>query len=254
MKKRTDGQITGLAGELFIAAEQLKRDLQVTPFDFPGDQRIVTYKCSYEPAKVFAWQPRCPSILSMVKVAEYVAGRRCAVFALRKLGELQKAIPRDQWGAPVWPLGVTGSISHSGGVAISSVCRQSHFLGLGIDVEEVMSKELADEIRETLMSPDELKQFGCRSLEDITAVFSLKESAYKATRALPGAPRTILDTSVLRLEPSGLAIVHVPSDRGGLCLEGRTQQEGGCVYSAVVLPPVESFSIKSRESVSMEGF
>ncbi|MFC4031374.1 4'-phosphopantetheinyl transferase [Streptomyces polygonati] len=68
--------------------------------------------------------------------AEYAAGRACARAALAELGNAPGPIPRDtERGAPVWPKGFVGSITHTEGYRAAAVARDSDILTLGIDAE-----------------------------------------------------------------------------------------------------------------------
>jgi 4'-phosphopantetheinyl transferase EntD len=67
---------------------------------------------------------------------EFSAGRACARAALAQLGHGPVAILRDtRYGAPVWPDGVVGSITHCQGYRAAAVAHAGDILGLGIDAE-----------------------------------------------------------------------------------------------------------------------
>jgi 4'-phosphopantetheinyl transferase EntD len=68
--------------------------------------------------------------------AEYAAGRACARAALTALGAEPGPIPRDgERGAPIWPDGVVGSITHCDGYRAAAVAHATDILTLGIDAE-----------------------------------------------------------------------------------------------------------------------
>ena len=46
------------------------------------------------------------------------------------------AIGRGPGGEPLWPAGVVGAISHSGGLAVAVVGWASEYAGIGVDVEQ----------------------------------------------------------------------------------------------------------------------
>src|SRR5262245_429638 len=64
---------------------------------------------------------------------EVAFGRDCARRALAQLGAQPVTIPRGEGGAPVWPPGIVGSITHCDEVAAAAVARGETVRGLGID-------------------------------------------------------------------------------------------------------------------------
>jgi 4'-phosphopantetheinyl transferase EntD len=73
------------------------------------------------------------------RLHDFCAGRHCAHEALRRLGIPARAILRAASGAPIWPEGVTGSISHCPG--LTAACAVRTDLGgvasVGVDVERI---------------------------------------------------------------------------------------------------------------------
>lgn len=68
------------------------------------------------------------------RVAEYVTGRRCAHDALGMLGA-RGPVTSDRDGAPVWPAGTTGSITHCPGYRAACVGLSGSWWGIGVDAE-----------------------------------------------------------------------------------------------------------------------
>src|SRR5258707_14555226 len=66
---------------------------------------------------------------------EFAFGRQAAAEVLASLGFETEAIPVGPRGAPRWPEGVVGSISHTDGLAISVAARATERTAIGIDVE-----------------------------------------------------------------------------------------------------------------------
>jgi 4'-phosphopantetheinyl transferase EntD len=66
---------------------------------------------------------------------EFATGRLCAREALRALGMPAAPLPRGDGGAPVWPPGVVGSVTHCAGYRGAAVARASDLASLGIDAE-----------------------------------------------------------------------------------------------------------------------
>jgi 4'-phosphopantetheinyl transferase EntD len=117
--------------------------------------------------------------------AEYAAGRACARAALAALGSEPGPILRDgERGAPVWPEGVVGSITHCDGYRAAAVARTGDVLTIGIDAEP--HGPLPDGVLEVILSTEA----EAAALADLTArhpaihwdrlLFSAKETVYKA--------------------------------------------------------------------------
>jgi 4'-phosphopantetheinyl transferase EntD len=67
---------------------------------------------------------------------EFALGRACARAALAALGHGDAMLGRRADGAPLWPCGVVGSISHTRGLAVALAAPADAFRGLGVDVEQ----------------------------------------------------------------------------------------------------------------------
>jgi len=65
---------------------------------------------------------------------EFTTARSCARAALAKIGVPPVAIPSGPRGAPEWPPGVVGSITHCAGYRAAAVARASDLAALGIEV------------------------------------------------------------------------------------------------------------------------
>ena len=115
--------------------------------------------------------------------AEYATVRHCAREALGRLGVPAAPIGRAARGAPVWPPGVVGSMTHCRGFRAAAVARDSDLITLGIDAEP------ADRLREGVLAritrPDEAARVVALLEADPAvawdrALFSVKESLFKA--------------------------------------------------------------------------
>jgi 4'-phosphopantetheinyl transferase EntD len=67
--------------------------------------------------------------------AEFAAGRALARAALAGIGRPATPIPAGRAGEPVWPAGVTGSITHCAGYRACAVARTADVAALGVDAE-----------------------------------------------------------------------------------------------------------------------
>ena len=111
-------------------------------------------------------------------------GRLAAVEALRRLGA-EGSVGRSADGAPAWPEGIAGSLTHHSGVAAAVVGRGVD--GLGIDIcPRLGGDRLRAVVRQCLTDIERERWAG---EEAATIAFAAKESIYKA--AYPFAQRFI---------------------------------------------------------------
>jgi 4'-phosphopantetheinyl transferase EntD len=87
------------------------------------------------------------------------------------------AVPKAGSGAPIWPTGVVGSLSHDARVAVATVAMQRDIGALGIDVEP--AEPLPTDLLDIVATPHERLRiaddpYGGRLL------FVAKEAVYKA--------------------------------------------------------------------------
>ena len=110
--------------------------------------------------------------------AEHLAGRVAAFHALRAQG-ISHIPDIGENRQPLWPAGWHGSISHCGSTAIAVVSQQA----VGIDLENIFTKTLSDELVESLVSSTEHRALVTSGLPfplALTLAFSAKESVFKA--------------------------------------------------------------------------
>ncbi|WP_065896061.1 4'-phosphopantetheinyl transferase family protein [Pseudomonas sp. 24 E 13] len=116
--------------------------------------------------------------------AEFLAGRLCAREALRRLDNLDcvPAIGEDR--APIWPVHISGSITHSTGHAAAIVAHRAQWRGLGMDLENLLTLERAQRLAGEILTPDEMQRMASLPREQVallvTLTFSVKESLFKA--------------------------------------------------------------------------
>ena len=134
-------------------------------------------------AEVFDW-PTELTDAAISRRSDFLMGRLAAVEALRRLGA-EGSVGRSPEGAPVWPEGVAGSLTHHSGVAAAVVGRD--LAGLGIDIcPRLGGDRLRAVVRQCLT---EAEREAWASEEAATLAFAAKESIYKA--AYPRAQRFI---------------------------------------------------------------
>jgi 4'-phosphopantetheinyl transferase EntD len=177
-----------------------------------------------------------------VRRREFTTGRHCARAALRRLGFAPIAITRGERGAPDWPDGVVGSITHCAGYRAAAVARAVDLVTIGIDAEP--NEPLPDGVlSKVALAAERIRLAALAESVPGTAwdrlLFSAKESVYKAWAPLTG---TFLDfdgadivfdsvagTFVARLLGPGSSLVG--DGRGELA--GRFSVRGGLAVTAV---------------------
>lgn len=188
------------------------------------------------------------------RVRSYLAGRHCATRSLRDLyaglGLPRTPVPPDTgaFGAPLWPPGIVGSITHSATLAIAVVARREIVQGIGIDCEVIMSADAADEVAGRIV-PEEgtAAAFRTEALTlgrpvFVTAVFSAKESIYKCLNPLTGVFFGFDAVTLEWIDPDagrmGFRVVRDlgPAAPAGLELTVRLVVDAQHVVTAVSLP------------------
>ena len=105
------------------------------------------------------------------------AGRDIARTLCGQLGVPVAEIPRSPRRYPIWPAGITGSITHDAVFAAAVVAPADRFGGIGVDIEP--AEPLAPGIHELVGRAEEWA-----SLSDLAfcdkALFSIKEAVFKA--------------------------------------------------------------------------
>ena len=162
--------------------------------------------------------------------AEFAAGRAAARAAMAALGLPPQPIPMGEDRAPVWPAGMTGSISHCAGACLAVAGLSDRWGGLGVDVEPLAP--LDPSLWPVILSPTE-GQGGLLALRSFVA----KEAAYKAQYPLS---RTVFDFHTLRLDWQGDLFTArftrpVAPFWPGAVLQGRLVQAGGFMAAFVAV-------------------
>lgn len=121
---------------------------------------------------------------------QFLLGRFCARGALRELGQpCAGPLSRASFGGVVWPLGVVGSISHSGGSAAAVVGLSSTYRSLGLDIES-MTRVRRVKIATRICTPRELSILPLPDdpnyQKALITLFSTKESLFKLLNPITG--------------------------------------------------------------------
>lgn len=127
---------------------------------------------------------QCPPAIRRAapkRQVEFFAGRLCAHAALKAHGLSVSTLAIGPMGAPVWPDGVVGSISHTRELALAGVLSAGDANGFGLDIELVA--DLAITPLDLIFNERELMCLDRTGLDPLHARalgFSAKESFFKA--------------------------------------------------------------------------
>ena len=184
---------------------------------------------------------------------EFAAVRVCARSAMTALGLPPQSVLPGERGAPRWPEGVVGSMTHCEGYRAAALARTSDLAALGVDAEPHCL--LPDGVLDLVSSSAERRRLKLLAAADPGVnwdrlLFSAKESVYKAWFPLTGEwlDFTQADISLsrdARPEPSGRfrARLLVPGPMiGGRArdhFDGQWTVRHGLIVCAVAIPTSE---------------
>jgi 4'-phosphopantetheinyl transferase EntD len=120
---------------------------------------------------------------------EFAAVRQCARRALSQLGHAPAPLLPGERGAPQWPAGIVGSMTHCAGFAAAALTRATDLASLGIDAEP--HEALPDGVLEAIALPQEralVRRLDgrCPAVSWDRLLFCAKEAVYKAWFPLTG--------------------------------------------------------------------
>ncbi|MFB7634059.1 4'-phosphopantetheinyl transferase [Streptomyces sp. NPDC056149] len=151
------------------------------------------------PTGLFPEEERAIAYAGDKRRREFITARQCAHRALARLGLPPAPLLPGPTGAPAWPPGITGSITHCDGYRAAAVTRTTDLPHLGIDAEP--HAPLPPTVREGIATPTERHH-----LQHLTAthpdiawdrlLFSAKESVYKTYAPLSPRPLDFDDAEI----------------------------------------------------------
>ncbi|WP_409468290.1 4'-phosphopantetheinyl transferase family protein [Streptomyces sp. HC307] len=205
-----------------------------------------------EPAPLYPEEAAVVARAVAKRRREFAVVRGCARRAMEKLGVPPQAVLPGERGAPRWPDGLIGSMTHCDGYGAAALVRATDLASLGIDAEP--HAPLPEGVLESVALPGEQDRLRRLAAEHPAVpwdrlLFSAKESVYKAWFPLT---RKWLDFSEadidLVMDPHGRmhgrfrAALLVPGPVvGGERLggfEGRWTVQRGLVATAVAVPHI----------------
>ncbi len=168
---------------------------------------------------------------------EFGTVRHCARRALREIGVPPVPILPDADGAPRWPAGVVGSMTHCTGYRAAVVARSRTLRSVGVDAEP--DRALPAEVLDLIVQGEERDQL--RALADAyptrhwgTILFCAKEAIFKAWFPITRHWLDFLDVSV-KVHRGGTfwAYLHASSTPGAeVTAIGRWTVGGGFIAAA----------------------
>ncbi|MBF4463156.1 MULTISPECIES: 4'-phosphopantetheinyl transferase family protein [unclassified Rathayibacter] len=168
-----------------------------------------------------------PRIASSGSRHQSLEARAFARRALVLLGEEPCALPRSASGAPVWPAGVVGGLTHTEGYRAAVVARSRLHPGIGVDAERM--RHLSADLVRTFARPrelqhlDRLREAGHPLASALPlALFAAKEAAFKAWFPATGIWLGVTSAEVSFRGTSAFEVVPlVEGGRPGFRIRGR---------------------------------
>jgi 4'-phosphopantetheinyl transferase EntD len=176
---------------------------------------------------------------------EFTTARACARGALAKLGLPAVPIVPGPRGAPQWPSGVVGSITHCAGYRAAAVAHAGDVVTIGLDAEP--HAPLPKGVLDAVSVADERARLAALAAArpDVCwdrLLFCAKETVYKAWFPLTGRWLGFEDASVT-IDPDGHTftarlLVDGPIVNGSAItgFEGRWLVRDGLITTAIVIP------------------
>lgn len=163
---------------------------------------------------------------------DFIGARHCARQALARLGEPAVAIGKGERGAPVWPRGIVGSLTHCDGFRGAALAHRLRYRSVGIDAEphDTLPAGVLDSV--SLPAEREWLRGADSGLHLDRLLFCAKEATYKAWFPLTTRWLGFEDAHItFTVDESGPG-TGAGSFRSELLVPGQTEDGG---------PPLTSF-------------
>ncbi len=170
---------------------------------------------------------------------EFTSVRACARRALARLGRDPVPLVPGKDGAPTWPEGIVGSMTHCAGYRAAALAETATVASVGIDAEP--HAPLPDGVAEMVTLPVERKELAAlgeaapRIAWD-RVLFSAKESVYKAWYPLAGRWLDFEEARV-SLRPGGTFTARLLVPGPVAAFEGRWVIRDAHLATAIVHRP-----------------
>jgi enterobactin synthetase component D len=177
----------------------------------------------------------------------FAAGRECVARAMQELTGRASAeeIPRGVGGEPVWPPGLTGSITHKDDFISAAVARRLDARSIGIDAERIVEPERAQRISRLILQPQEASVGGSELSHAVrvSLCFSIKEAVFKCLYPIVLQRFYYEALAVTEIDlPQSTFSSELTRDlgagfRAGTVLRGCIRTDLSRVYTGIWLPP-----------------
>lgn len=200
-----------------------------------------TFTDPSEPA-LFPQEAEIVERVSDKRRREFTAGRECARVALGKLGVAPAPILIGERGAPRWPPGIVGSITHCDGYRAAAVAHASDVAAIGLDAEP--AAPLPRGVLDVISLPAERARLKALAGERPAVcwdrlLFSAKESVYKAWFPLTDRWLGFEDADVT-ITPDGTFTARLLTELAGVqpppaSFAGHWLAGGGLILTAIAV-------------------
>jgi 4'-phosphopantetheinyl transferase EntD len=198
------------------------------------------------PAELFPEESLVMARATERRRREFATGRACARAALARLGRPPVALLPGPGGAPRWPEGVTGSITHCVGYRAAAVSLTRDVVSLGVDAEPNEALPNHDMLELIALEEERVRlgelAAGMPGVSWDRLLFSAKESVYKTW--FPLARRWLgFESADIVIDPhagtfTARLLVPGPLVNGAplTLLSGGWLADQGLLVTAVVVP------------------
>ncbi|MBM4320546.1 MAG: 4'-phosphopantetheinyl transferase superfamily protein [Deltaproteobacteria bacterium] len=212
-------------------------------------QRLIELGASYRESRLpLGVEQLFPEELAQVRLAcdkrlrDFAAGRCCARQALEPFGLGQALLLGGETGAPVWPQGMVGSITHTEGFAAASVASERLLAGIGIDAEWRRPGRIEQGMLPLLFTEAERTRFGLCPKKPLSFLgFAAKEALYKCLHPLVRTFFGFTDAELLAVDMERSTFTlrllrDLPAGHAaGRCYAGMFQWQEELILTAVAL-------------------
>lgn len=157
---------------------------------------------------------------------DFIGARYCARQALAQLGEPAVAIGKGERGAPVWPTGVVGSLTHCDGYRAAALAHRLRFRSVGIDAEphEALPEGVLGSV--SLAAERQWLDNTVSELHLDRLLFCAKEATYKAWFPLTNRWLGFEDARIAFTIDAATAETGTGTFRSDLLVPGQTADGG----------------------------
>ncbi len=210
----------------------------------PDCVAVVEGPLDAEPSDLWPEEAAYIASAAITRQAEFACGRSFARRAFSALGAAPGPLLRDADRVPLWPNGLTGSISHTRNYCAVAVVRSTAMAAIGIDVEDI-NRVRPDLFSYFLTSHEiatNLQGFDAEQQQRRgAAIFSAKEALYKClqrpTRTKFGFHDVASDLDEASESFEASLLIAAGEFNIGHRFAGRYAFEGDRVATAIFLTP-----------------